>query len=255
MRVVGRSPGPRSVSVACASGRGYSSGVLEHLVTPGEIQQDRTPDEFIAWFEGFLERARVARDCRRQILLRQGIAKPVYEEVFPLYRLLEYKRTAWAGRRFRNVLGNQPFDVSATPAGPGVFSQLEITTAGNNQAEALRMEVFADRGSVSGIGPVMWSGTKRTGRTVEISEDMQLHSDLVDRKKRQLIEAIARKAQRDYQAGTALLVYFDDHVAFADPDDQPVMQEILAATREAWRRKFCSLYIVGASGKRLWEEE
>lgn len=228
--------------------------MLEQLVTPDEIAQDRSPADFVVWFERFLEKTRGDEGCRREILLRQGLAKPVYEEVFPLYRLLDLKRTAWSERRFRNVLGNQPYDVSVTPAVPGSFAFIEITTADNDQAEALRMEVFVEKGAVSGIGPVTWSGTKRTRRSVEISEDMQLHSDLLKKKRNQIVAAIERKSQRDYPAGTALLVYFDDYVAFADPDDQPVMQEVLAATREVWRSRFCTLFIVGASGKRFWEE-
>ncbi|MBL9219027.1 MAG: hypothetical protein JNG82_11100 [Opitutaceae bacterium] len=230
--------------------------MLEQLVTLDEIAQDRTPADFVVWFDEVLERTRLDDPAlRRQILLRQGLAKPVYEEVFPLYRLLAVKQAAWSGRRFRNVLGNQPYDVSVTPAVAGAFSFLEITTADNDQAEAVRMEVFEEKGTVSAISPVTWTGTKRTGRTVEISEDMQLHSDTVKRKRDQLVAAIERKSSRDYPAGTALLVYFDDYVAFADPDDQPVMAEVLAVTRDVWRRKFCALYIIGASGRRLWEQE
>lgn len=229
--------------------------MLERLITPEEIAQDRSPAEFVAWFERFLEKTRSDRSCRQEILLRQGLAKPVYEEAFPLYRLLAVKQAAWSGRRFRNVLGNQPYDVLVTPPIAGAFSFLEITTADNDQAEAVRMEVFVEKGTVSAISPVTWTGTKRTGRTVEISEDMQLHSDTVKRKRDQIVAAIERKSQRDYPAGTALLVYFDDYTAFADPDDHPVMAEVLSATREVWRRKFCSLYIIGASGRRLWEEE
>lgn len=229
--------------------------MLEELVSAAEIEQDRTPDEFVVWFDGVLERTRGDEGLRRQILLRQGIAKPIYEEVFPLYRLLAHRRAEWRTRRFRNVLGNQPYDVSATPAVAGAFSYIEITTADIDEAEALRMEVFAERGTVSSIGSVSWTGTKRTGRTVEISDDMQLHSDLVEKKRHQIVAAIERKCQRSYANATALLVYFDDYVAFADPDDQPVMQEILAATRAVWRPMFCALYIVGASGRRLWQEE
>lgn len=227
--------------------------MLERLITPAEITQDRSPVEFVAWFERFLEKTRGDHSCREEILLRQGLAKPVYEEVFPLYRLLSIKREAWSGRRFRNVLGNQPYDVIATPTTSGAFSFLEITTADNDQAESVRMEVFLEKGSVPAIAPVTWTGTKRSGRSVEISEDMQLHSDSVKRKREQIVAAIERKSQRDYPPETALLVYFDDYVAFADPDDQLVMAEVLAVTREVWRRKFCALYIIGASGRRLWE--
>jgi len=85
--------------------------MLESIISADEIQRDRTPATFVAWFDAFLEKTRVDRSNREQILLRQGIAKPVYEEVFPLYRLLQQKQAEWSDRKFRNVLGNQSYDV------------------------------------------------------------------------------------------------------------------------------------------------
>jgi len=240
--------------IASAATEIHPDGMLEALITPDEIAQDRSPEDFVIWFEDFLEKTRGDRSLRDQILLRQGIAKPVYEEVFPLYRLLSQKRAAWHGRKFRNILGSQPYDVIVTHAN-GSQAFIEITTADVDQAEAMRMEVFAAQGRVPVAAPVTWSGTKRTGRRVEISEDMQLHSGLVEKKRAQIIAAVERKCQKTPAADSALLVYFDDYVCFADEADMPVMDELLNVVRAGWQTRFRALYVVGASGKRIWEEE
>lgn len=228
--------------------------MLEAFITPEEIERERSPDDFVDWFERFLERTHGDRSLREQILLRRGIAKPVYEEVFPLYRLLSHKRVIWREKKFRNVLGSQPYDVIVTPAG-GPFDLIEITVADIDQAEAMRMEVFVAKGRVPAAAPVTWSGTKRTGHHVEISEDMQLHSGLVEKKKVQIIDAVERKCRRARMVNSALLVYFDDYVCFADDGDLPLMRNTLNAVRPIWQRQFRALYVVGASGKRIWGEE
>ena len=56
------------------------------------------------------------------------------------------------------------------------------------------------------------------------------------------------KTRQNYHDSTALLVYFDDYVAFAEPGDKPVVQEVLASTRNGWRKKFHHLFVVDASG-------
>ena len=232
----------------------HPRGMLEALITPDEIEQDRSPDDFVDWFERFLEATQGDRSLREQILLRRGIAKPVYEEVFPLYRLLSQKRPPWREKKFRNILGNQPFDVIVTPGG-GLFDLIEITVADIDRAEAMRMEVFVAQGRVPAAAPVTWSGTKRTGHHVEISEDMQLHSGLIEKKKSQIIAAVERKCRKTPKVSSALLVYFDDYVCFADEADMPVMREILETVRPVWQGRFRALYIVGASGKHIWEDE
>lgn len=233
----------------------YRRGMLEEMITPAEIEQDRSPDDFISWFEGFLESTRADRSNRNQILLRQGIAKPLYEEVFPLYRLLTHKRVEWRERLFRNVLGNQPYDAVMTVPRSCSSTHLEITVADVDQAEAVRMEAFVARGRVPAVAPVTWTGTKQTGRAIEISEDMVLHDDVVRKKRDQIISAVERKSRRASSGNTALLVYFDDYTAFADQGDLPAMREALSTVRPAWQSKFTGLYVVGASGERFWEEQ
>lgn len=226
--------------------------MLEDFISAEEIQRARTPEEFIAWFEQYLNGPGSDNQHREQILLRRGIAKTMYEEVFPLYRLLQHQREQWANRTFRNVIGSQSYDVEVAPTDGGSFSKIEITVADADQAEALRMEEFVAKGHVSALGPVTWTGTKRTGRSVTISDDAQSHVELVRRKRAQIQTAAARKCAWDYPTHTALLISFDDYVAFADPDDTTVMEELLADLANLWRPKFARLWIVGNSGKRLW---
>lgn len=227
---------------------------LEDVVALAEIERDRTPAEFVEWCGTFLDTHGRDRSFRRQILMREGIAKPLYEEVFPLFRLLAHKESEWAGHRFRNVLGNQPYDVTVTPPIDGAISHLEITVADKDRDEALRMEYFSSHSSVSALGPVRLSGGRRDGRRIEVENVAMMHSDVVAAKRAALSAAITRKAANDYGGGTGLLVYFDDAIAFADTEDARVMVDLLAAARSVWMPRFAALFVVGSSGKRFWED-
>ena len=55
--------------------------MIETTIERSEIEKPRTPGEFIVWFEDLLIRISEHREHRAQILLHQGIAKDLFEEV------------------------------------------------------------------------------------------------------------------------------------------------------------------------------
>ena len=171
--------------------------------------------------------------------------------VFPLYRLLQHRETNWADRRFENVLGSQSYDVRVRHS-TEEYSFIEITLADRDFSEVQRMRYFETHGSVSAIGQVTSTGSKRMGFQIEIEHEAQLLSVLVAEKAKKIEEAISRKCAFDYQARTSLLIYFDDHIAFSEPEGDLAISKLLKSVDLLWRSRFDALFIVGASGKRIW---
>lgn len=227
---------------------------MDDLITIDEIQTFRTPADFIRWFEAYLERTRVDRRYKSEILLRKGIAKEVYEEVYPLYRMLQFFGEEWKDCRFRNVLGDQSFDVEVTGDGKPPFQFIEITGADLNHEEHLRMQYLVEHGRVSAIGKVSCNGTEKTGQRISVSDDYCLREEVNQKKKLGIEEAITSKAKKDYPEATVLLVYFDDYVAFSDEDDQKEMEDFIESLGDHWESEFTELFIVGTSGRRGWRK-
>lgn len=224
------------------------------LITSDEIGVARYPSEYINWFESYLEKTRTNKSFRKRIIKRNGIFKEVYEEVFPIYRLLQKFGLEWSDCRFRNVIGSQNYDVDITGEGDQPFDFIEVTVADATHKEQLRMDYFAEHGTVSFTGDVSWTGTRKTGHDIQISEDMSLHRDLNNKKLTGITDAIAKKSKKEYRDNTALLVYFDDYTAFSDEHDEEQFKTFFERLDDCWQSKFSELFIIGASGKNCWRK-
>jgi len=225
---------------------------MDGLITLQEIELFRTPPEFITWFDEYLEKTRLDQRYKKEILLHEGIAKVVYEEVFPLYRFLQVFGGVWSDLRFRNVIGNQNYDVEIQGGAPLPFRFLEISVADMNHEENLRMQYFLEHGSVPAIGQVTFTGNKRKGMNIEVSNDARQHTEVNNEKKVGIRTSIEQKSSMNYPAETALLIYFDDYVAFSDDGDNQDTLEFIDDLEAEWESVFSKIYFVGASGRRGW---
>lgn len=227
---------------------------LEEIVTIEEICSPRTPIQFLEWFEDKLREIKETEGINNQVILREGIGKFFYEEVFPLFRLLQNKKDAWRELKFKNVYGNQPFDVEIFGSRESEFpSFLEITMADQNYEDYLRMRYFAEHGDVCMTGLVTHTGTKKTGLNVSVTNETGDLTQMNQEKKYLIRNAITRKISKAYLENTGLLVYFDDYMTLSRYKDKAVMDRFLDELDVDWTDKFSALYMVGASGNRIWE--
>jgi len=225
---------------------------MNDLITAQEIEVYRNPSEFITWFETYLAKTKIDRRYREEILLKKGIFKVIYEEVFPLYRFLQIFGGEWHDLKFRNVIGDQNYDVEVIGSDERPFNFIEITVADMDRNENLRMKYFLENGSVSLIGEVTSTGTQRTGLNIEVDNGALCHDKINEAKKIAISNAICRKASKNYPDDTILLVYFDDYVACAHEGDRDDIIAFIESIEDTWTVEFSSLYLVGASGRRGW---
>jgi hypothetical protein len=160
---------------------------FENYITKEEASIPRNPKEFIDWFKEKLRITKEYRDeLKKQNLLHEGIAKIFYEELFPLYRLLQCKEKEWHDTRIMYVYGNQNFDVEIISSRQDIPRFIEITQSDMNKEEYLRMKYFLEKGSVSMIGSVLKEGNKKTGLKISVEEIATDHSEWNLKKKEQI---------------------------------------------------------------------
>lgn len=229
---------------------------LEEIITIKDICSPRTPTQFLKWFEDKLLKIRQTDGINDQVILREGIANYFYKEVFPLYRLIQNKKDAWSKLRFKNVHGYQPFDVKIFGSKECEFPYfLEITIADLSYEDHLRMKYFIKHGGVCMTGQVTHTGTKKTGLNVSVANEAIDLIAMIQEKKDLIRNAIIRKTSMTYPENTGLLVYFDDYVVFSEYENKTAMDSFLDELDVDWTDNFSSLYLVGASGKKIWERK
>lgn len=107
-----------------------------------DIEQWRTVEEFINWFEKGLALLRQnSSEVAVEVLLRkldsqrQNTAKRVMEEVYALYNLLFDRKQEFIGCQVRNVLGSQSYDVELK--GHPKYKYIEIVSSCDGEKDAI----------------------------------------------------------------------------------------------------------------------
>ncbi len=213
-----------------------------------------TPQQFVGWFDQKLAESR-RREFRRSALLheREGGWKLFYEELFPLYRLLQKKLLDWSDVEFKPLPGNQPgVDVEVKSRRSPFFRYIEITQADMDQEERWRTEAFSEHGSVTLGTPV----SKENGR-ISVGNDPVDCADLRQEKVRLIRIAIKRKIKRFSRSRSddiALLIYFDDCLyPFEDADGDKEVDALLDSVSNIWS-SYTRLFLVGAR-EGYWERQ
>jgi len=225
---------------------------LENYINAEEISTPRTPNEYILWFEKKLKITKTLREeLKSQNILHQGIAKIFYEELFPLYRLLQNKLQEWKNARFTPIIGNQNYDVEVKTENNRTPQYIEIVIANMNEIEHARMEYFLENGHVSMVGGVSIERNRRLGKKITVEEEAH-SSEEINRKVKDRINSLINKKimVKERPNNTALLVFFDDYTSFRYDicSSKSEMNTFLDSIKIEWQNRYSALYIVGASG-------
>jgi len=109
-----------------------------------ELTKKRTPSELLSWAKWKMEQIGSTDEGEKALRLREGLAKPLMEEVYPL--------AIFGWRKFGNtdqilmqpIIGNQSYDAIVTDlrSKPASESYIEITQSHEGENDYLRRLVL-----------------------------------------------------------------------------------------------------------------
>lgn len=215
------------------------------MYADSELSVFRYPIDYVRWFDGLLFRIHADPSQKEKALTHVGRFKVIYEELFPLARLLRLKAGDWARSRFKSVIGSQSYDVEVQDH---ALRYLEVVSTVYDDAERFRMLKFIREKSVDALGRVMRDDE---GKPIAIGDEggMRLHADLVHERLLLIEAVIKKKSSKSYAERTGLVVYFDDSSIEIDRGDWIRFTSLVESLRASWQPVFDSLYLVGPKGE------
>jgi len=188
----------------------------EEIITEDEITTERTPAELIKWVESKLDAVASTDSGEKTIRLRQGLAKQLVEEVYPLAIFASKKYGETNLVHIKPIIGNQNYDAILTDNSysPASVSYVEVTQAHEGETEYLRAIHLQEHGYVPGIGTVKKEGTKKTGLRVSAQPEAVSVDSVAGSELQKIVDAIGRKEGKSYPDNTCLVIKFDDGYMF-----------------------------------------
>lgn len=224
---------------------------LENILSTDEIMVRRTPRIFVEWFESLLSRTKGINDdeFKTQMLIRAGLAKKFYEELFPLYRLLQTKCDSWSDVQVRNILGNQGYDVELTIKGvdrSNVPEQLETTYAVPGKEHFERMSHFATHGTTFGWNP---------SPEILQPEPIARCCDEIAEQTFALVKTrIEKKTGNDYGSRVGLIMYVHDDGEFMYSEErQAQLKKCFLSHWEQVKKTFQAAYLITSFSGKVFE--
>lgn len=198
-------------------------------LSPELLEQRHTAAEYLRWVRELIKLVQLEDNGIERIRLRQGLAKELMNEAFPIGLLAETFFEASEQVQISLRIGSQNFDAEVIDgrAQESSVKYIEVTTAGEGEQDYLRMLALHEQGQISGLGKVTKTGTKKTKRTVTVAKDVTSQGEVLARERASVLAAIERKLDKPYPTGTLLLLAFDDRMAFDRADNRTNLEEVL----------------------------
>lgn len=226
------------------------------LLTAEELTIPRTPTELARWVE---DKCRLFADypeAKEWVLLRQGLSKKFYEEIYPLNLFVTHSYTGRSDIQCIPNLDNRDFDALILDYSTSPPSELkvEITSAVDGYDQYLRMVYFARHGHVSVWGKLSHSGTKKSGHEIHVENEAIAHTDLLEHTFSLIQKAVEGKSMspnkpQKYGQGHVLIVVFDDWQLFKPEQDIAALKDFVNKHVLTLPLNFAALYVLGLSGK------
>ena len=229
---------------------------LESIVSISDIESTRLPAEFVAWFDSLLTQIHESDDdeLSKEVFLRNtNLSKRFYEELFPLFALLEKKKDEWTDVKITPALGYQNYDAKVESSDPDHPEWLEITYVILGRDYKLRMEYFLEHGFTSMTGPVEETNTS-SGRRIRIIKEAKLAEDTIKEVSSLIEERIKKKAEKEYPPKTGFIIWVEDYGTFRKEKNFNRLKELIDDNYEAISRSFSHTYLILSSNGAIYEK-
>jgi hypothetical protein len=215
---------------------------MDEEITEDAITKKRTPKELIMWVE-----EKIKTTDEKTIRLRQGLAKQLVEEAYPLAIFAFKKYGETESVCVKPVIGNQNYDAvlidNSHP--PASVSYIEVTQAHEGEDEYLRAFLLQKNGYVPVTGSIQKEGTKKKGLRVSARLEAVSVTEVAESELRKIVDAILRKEGKNYPVDTCLIVKFDDGYMFRHAADNITIDRIVHENILGHNLHFNEIYLVG----------
>ena len=223
------------------------------FVTQTELTTERTPGELNDWVARKFQEIAQREGGKKAVRMRKGLCKQLVEEVYPLSIFASFRFKISQHVTLQPIIGNQKYDalIIDRSCNPPLMSKLEITQAHVGESEYLRRLMLQEQQWAPASGQIEKTGTKNTGIKLTANLVAKRVDDLLIEQIALIRDALDRKLNKDYESDTALLIMFEDVVAF---DEEAQRQELYRVVRDELGPKakpFSALYVASWS-KRMF---
>lgn len=220
----------------------------ETILNLADMQLSRTPRELCDWVNSRAVELSKTSEGKEYARSGKQLPKKFWEEVRPLglFALCCYGEE---GVRCTPNLTNDNYDGKiefSDPATPSVY--IEMTYAKNGQDERLRLEVLSKEGNANAFGKITVSGTKVSGRTIEVENEAADHTKVRQTALDLVKECLAGKCKKQYGKNHILVVIVDDFLPFRADEDKEVLMRYTQATLLELKPDVGAVYLLGSSG-------
>lgn len=226
------------------------------LLSQNELTIPRTPAELAHWVDDKCRQFASCPEAKEWVLLHKGLSKKFHEEVYPFSLFATHVYGGRSDIRCIPNLDNRDFDavILDRSTSPPLELKVEISSAIEGYEEHLRMIYFVRHGSVNTWGTLLASGTKNTGHTIQVKDEMIAHSELLAHTLSLISAAAKRKSSTPdrsgkYGRGHILVLVFDDCHWFKLEQDAAALKTFVQKDVLTFPLDFADLYMVGLSGK------
>ena len=221
-----------------------ASETAARLLEPAEFRVAQTYQEFVSWVERKQEGMRESDETRRIFRLCGSPYKEFREEVLPFRVLADHViQGTTATIEFPLDSGNRDVIVRGLN-GDGSVQLIEISNAGWDYEQRLRMEMLSFRGNAPGLGPIVKEKRTKAGYRINAEGMAQELNGVVNTCIERILDLLQRKNGKVYEAGTWLVVAFDNNPLFDESDYRSVVEAVAISTRNV---QFDRVYLVAGT--------
>lgn len=219
------------------------------ILQPAEMEQTRSPRKLCDWVEWKAAELCQTKEGKDYACSGASLPKKLWEELRPfgLFALFRYGAN---GARCTPTLSNDNYDGKiefSSSSIPPIY--VELTYAKDGHDERLRLKVLSTEGSANWSGRVTVTGTKASGQTIEIENEMADRVEVRNTALKLLDERLAGKENRQYGRAHVLVVIVDDYIAFRTDEDKEALVKHAQCIVPTLKLDFGAVYLLGSSGK------
>jgi hypothetical protein len=224
------------------------------ILTREDIEKERTPDELSLWWEKKNREFAKTREGHHYALLKKGLAKKFYDEIYPLNLLSNILYAGQSEIRCIPNLGNENFDaiIRDYSHSPIYEQKIEFTLAIDGHDDHLRMKYFVEHGHVSLTGPLKCRGTEKTGHKISVKNEPACHVESLQNYFSLIKRSAVKKCKpKNYGKDHVLVISIEDNLPprYDNSRDIDALNEFIKSNVVNLPLDFGELYILGLSGK------